>query len=298
MNIAIIGTAGFLGQILAKYLIDNGHRVAGIDIAKPPTEAAGLSYYKLDILRDEIDCLSNVDVVFYLAQSPFYRDFPVNSDHLFGVNVFGAIKAARAALEQKVRLFCFASSGNVYAPSFRSLSEDHAVRRDNAYSLSKVFAEEALNLFREKMLVVTTRFFGIFGPGQTSMLPVMILNAINSGKPIYLQPSAVDDNDRDGVKISFSYSLDVVKCLLRLAELGIDGAPLPYKLNIAGPEAVSIRTYADTVGRIIGIKPQFLHSPETREFDLIADISLLRSFLRVDFTPFGKAMVATYRPGQ
>jgi nucleoside-diphosphate-sugar epimerase len=295
MNIAIIGAAGFLGETLSKYLVAAGHRVSGFDIIKPSLSLPGYFYHKIDILKDEINIFSDTDAVFYLAQSPFYRDFPFNSDHLFAVSLMGAVKAARAASGQKVRMFCFASSGNVYSPSFEPLSEIHAVRRDNAYALSKLFSEEALDLFQGEMRIVSARFFGIFGPGQKTMLPIQLLNAIKDRESIYLQPSPEDKNDQEGLRISFSYNLDVAQCLLRLAELGLDGAALPSILNVAGPEAISIRTFADTIGSIIGIEPHFAINKQPRQFDLIANIERLRSLIEVNFTPFQDAMVATYK---
>ena len=56
--------------------------------------------------------------VFYLAQSPFYNDPADHEDHLFGVNTTGAVKAAEAARKAAARFFCYASTGNVYQPSF------------------------------------------------------------------------------------------------------------------------------------------------------------------------------------
>ena len=94
MNVVIIGAAGFLGETLSKYIVEAGHRVSGFDITKPSLSLPGFSYHKLDILKDKLNIFSNTDVVFYLAQSPFYREFPLEADHLFAVSVMGAVKAA------------------------------------------------------------------------------------------------------------------------------------------------------------------------------------------------------------
>jgi nucleoside-diphosphate-sugar epimerase len=294
MKICIIGCSGFLGHTFSEYLANEGHTVIGVDVLASQFSHQNFNSRILDVYREPVEVPPNTDAVFYLAQSPNYRSFPDGAENLFGVNVLGAIKTAKTAREQGVRLFCFASSGNVYGPSFQPLCETDPVQRGDAYALSKVMAEEALDLLKGDMGVVSVRLFGIFGPGQTTMLPVKMLRAIANGKAIYLKPSPIDEKDEGGLKISFSYSLDVAYCLKRLAEISLEDTSLPPRVNIAGPEAISIRRFAESIGRNLGKKPHFQISKNSRKFDLIADISLLRSLINPSFMPFEEACASTY----
>lgn len=293
MNVYIIGCSGFVGLTLAEYLAMGGHTVAGCGTSAPGFCDQNITYQAVDVCREVVDVPAGTDAVFYLAQSPYYQSFPEGADNLFGVNVLGVIKATRAALDRDVRLFCFSSSGNVYAPSFLPLREDHPIRRDNAYSLSKIMAEEVLDLFQGDMAIVSVRFFGVFGPGQRAMLPVTLRSAVENGKTICLEPSPVDENDDGGLKVSFSYSVDIAHCLTRLVELAMEGVSLPSRLNVAGPEPVSIRCFAETVGEILGKRPKFEVADQPREFDLVADISRLKSLLNPTFTPFEEGIRKT-----
>jgi nucleoside-diphosphate-sugar epimerase len=75
----------------------------------------------------------------------------------------------------------------------------------------------------------------------------------------------------------------------------VEGAPLPTRLNVAGEEAITIRRFAETVGKILGEKPIFEKMDRPRKFDLIADISRLQNLVKPTFTAFEEAMAVTYR---
>jgi nucleoside-diphosphate-sugar epimerase len=145
------------------------------------------------------------------------------------------------------------------------------------------------------MTFLSVRLFGLFGPGQQAMLPARISEAVHNGSKIYLEPSPVDPKDDGGLKVSFMYVRDTALCLVRLAELAMEGASLPKRLNVAGKEPISLRHFAETVGKILGKKPRFERMDQPREFDLIADISRLQDLVKPSFTAFEEAMAVTYR---
>ncbi len=292
MKIAIIGAAGFVGKVLSRICKESGHDVCGYDVVgKEDSGTPDIEH--LDVLTDKVEFAHGTDWVFYLAQSPFYREFPRRGDHLFGVNVQGAIKAATAAHERDVRFFSYASTGNVYQPSLEPRRESHPLRRDEPYALSKVMAEDALKLFHSPMTVLCARLFGVFGQGQQTMLPVRLREMVKAGQPITLAPAPQEIDNPQGLKISLCYVDDVARCLIRLAELATDGNSLPSALNVAGPEPISIRRFAETAGDLMGIEPIFQTATAPRRFDLIAEIGELQSLISPEFTPFGEAMSRT-----
>ncbi len=294
MKAAILGAAGFLGHALCKRLLDDGWEVLAFDLAGLAPLPAGVRFKALDILRDPLSLPPALDAVFYLAQSPRYRDFPRAADHLFGVNAFGAIKAAEAARAAGAGLLCYASTGNVYQPSLAPLAESCPLRRDDPYALSKLAAEEALHLFRPHLPTISLRLFGLFGPGQQTMLPVTLLRKVRAEEPILLEPAAGERGDPEGLTVSFSYVGDTAAWLERIARLALGRVSLPPVLNVAGCEPVSLRRFAVTIGELLGIRPRFQRAETIRRFNLVADISLFRSLVNPMFTPFAEAMVRTY----
>lgn len=103
----------------------------------------------------------------FLVQSPFNHKKPANINYLLNVNIISAMKAGEYARKSGVKRFLYASTGNVYAPSFAPLREDSTLRRDNWYSLSKIDAEESLTFFQDQLKITVVMLFGVYGPGQT-----------------------------------------------------------------------------------------------------------------------------------
>ena len=260
----------------------------------------GVSWTQWDVVNRPVVFPRGTDAVFYLSQSPYYREFPQRAEHLLAVNVMGAVKAARAAVEAGARFFCYASTGNVYRPSFDPLAEDAPLRRDNGYALSKVMAEEALSLVHDSMALVSVRLFGVFGPGQRGMLVPNIRERVRNQQPIRLDGSPRHPGD-DGLRVSLCCIDDTVDCLVRLMQLACGGSPVPKQFNIAGPEPISIRRLAVEQGKLLQVEPKFERGEQVREFDLIADISRLRQFLNPTFSDFGESLARTLesdRPAQ
>jgi UDP-glucose 4-epimerase len=294
MKVALIGGAGFLGTALRKLCLEGGWEVVVYDLPALADTVRDVPFQALDLLKDEIFYPSGTQAVYYLAQSPFYRLFPNRADHLFSVNVLGAVKAAQAAYRQGGMFFCYASSGNVYQPAFHPLSEGHPVRRDDPYALSKRTAEEALQLFSPPLRTLSVRIFGLFGPNQKTNLPVKIREKLGKREPIFLHPAPGQNGQTDGLVVSFCYVNDAARCLMALADKAVGGQSLPPILNIAGPEAISLRHFATVLGQFLHIDPVFQVMPNRRTFDLIADVQLLRTLINPSFTPFEEAMAWTF----
>ena len=294
MKILIIGAKGFLGNALSSHLRKGGRDIEGWDVSSPET-ADGHLYRQVDVLKDTLSIDDGIDGVFYLAHSPFYHEFPNNGDHLFGVNTHSALKTALNAKMKNVKFFCYASSGSVYQNSFEPLSEISPLNRSNPYALSKIHAEEALALLDDGMKVFCVRPFGLFGPGQKSMLPRILFGLIKDRKPVVIQSRPADSGKQsDGLNLSFLFVEDAVKMLARLAEKAMKNEHLPKVLNLSGEHPVSIKRFASEIGKNIGISPSFAYSDTKRTFDLIADTKLLKQTLSPAFTPLETAMKITF----
>lgn len=233
------------------------------------------------ILNDEFNLPADTECVVYLAQSPYYRQMTEKVAHLWGVNVVSAMKVAELARRAGVRRFIYASTGNVYSPSFSPLSEENPVRRDDWYALSKLHAEEALVLFKNDMSVTAVRIFGVYGLGQTNKLVPNLVQSIRSGVPIKLAPNPYDNEDADGLRMSLCYIDDVVEIFTQL--VAREGSDV---INVAGSEVLSIRSIALAIGVQLGISPQFEIASQPRAFDLVADVTKLTGMFDPKFTPF------------
>jgi nucleoside-diphosphate-sugar epimerase len=285
MNVLIIGSGGYIGKYLCSALRQDGFHVVGVS----SSDGSGINPVT-GLITERFTIPTSTESIVYLAQSPYYRQVPEKSDHLMAVNVFSAIQIANLARRAKVKRFIYLSTGSVYQPSFAPLSEQAPLHRDNWYSLSKIHAEEALNLFKNDMDINIVRPFGIYGPGQQDKLIPNIFNAIFNDQEIFIQRNLHDDQDKEGLRISWCYIDDAIDILKKLI---LNGGP--SVLNLAGNQPISIRKLAQLIAHYLGKTPHFQITDVTREGDLIADITLLQKTFSPKFTTIEDGMNAVVK---
>jgi UDP-glucose 4-epimerase len=275
MKIAVIGARGYVGQSLCRTLAAEGAEI--VTYSAGPN--GGISI-ETGLLPADFAFAQDIDAVYFLAQSPRYRQTPEQAAHLLSVNCVAAVQAAEAARHSGVRKFIYTSTGNVYAPSFQPLSEDAALQRGNWYSLSKIMAEDALALYSRHMDLTIGRIFGAYGPGQLDKLVPMIANSVRSGKAVFVDRHPNDEADDGGLRVSLLYIDDLVASLLKM--LSISGVGT---VNLAGEEPISIRRLANALASAYGTEAKLQLGEKTRAADLTADT---RKFTRL----FGASKVA------
>lgn len=285
MRAVIVGAGGFIGRALSEYLRQLGWNVHDVSSSR------GNGIDKVSgLLPGEFRIEEGTDVVFYLAQSPV-QALPAGATHMLSVNVLSAVRAATAASTAGTRRFIYASSGTVYASSFSRISEAHPVRRDNWYVLSKLHAEEALNLLRDGLDVSVARIFGVYGPGQRGRLVPNLVESVKSGRPIFIEGNPSDPGDRGGLRISICHVRDACQQLAALAEC----SRVPV-VNLAGREVISIREMAGSIAHAIGKKEVLNYVERMRSSDLMADTSLMNATITVSsYIPFAQGIDETIK---
>jgi GDP-4-dehydro-6-deoxy-D-mannose reductase len=92
-------------------------------------------------------------------------------DHLVRTNIQGTVSLLEAVLAAKIGKprVVLGSSGGVYGvPQQLPISEVHATKPIDYYSMTKLAAEQAAHVFahRYQLPVITARIFNVVGPGQ------------------------------------------------------------------------------------------------------------------------------------
>jgi UDP-glucose 4-epimerase len=219
------------------------------------------------------DLPRDIDVVVHLAQSEHYREFPERAEDIFAVNTLSTLKLLDYARSTGVKQFVLASTGGVYGSGADSFSEEKTIAAKGElgfYVGTRLCSEILSECYQTLMNVVCLRFFFVYGPGQRkNMLIPRLVDSVRNGKPVQL-------HGENGLSINPAYVGDAVAAVRRA--MVIEGS---HKLNVAGPEALSLRTIADIIGEEVGRPPVFEVNPSDDNRDLLGDTERMRSALHV-----------------
>lgn len=157
--ILVTGSAGRVGRAVVASLLDQGRRVRGFDL-----RASGATDEVVGSLDDAAAVARAVEgVAEVLHLGAFMSWAPVDRDRMFATNVEGTRLLLDAAVNTGVRRFVFASSGEVYpenVPDFLPVTEDHPLRPNSPYGLTKLLGEELVRFHQRagRMETVILRF--------------------------------------------------------------------------------------------------------------------------------------------
>lgn len=142
MNILVTGSDGFIGNHLIGALLEQGHRVKGMDVH--PGVICERKYEK--IIADVCDkqavenAVKGVDLIVHLAAK--HHDFGISREEFFAANEGGTKNILEAATKEKIRKIVFYSSAAVYG---KSEADDNTIPLPvSDYGSSKLAAENVI----------------------------------------------------------------------------------------------------------------------------------------------------------
>lgn len=243
MNCILFGASGLIGTHLMPFL---QKKYTVETIGRHNTNS-----YSLDLEREwSITTLpSRIDSVVYLAQSEKFRDFPESAESVFRVNTLSLLRAFDYARRAGARTFVYASSGGVYGSSPEVCDEDAPACPHGElgfYLGTKMCGEIIAENYTPYMNVVVLRPFFVYGPGQRKdMLIPRLVERVRNGQPIQLA-------GEDGLHINPTYVEDAARAIQQA--LTVDTS---CKVNIGGPEILSLRRIGEHIGEALGKEVRF-----------------------------------------
>lgn len=261
MRVLVTGGGGFVGQWLAKALLERDDAVdlAGLGESSPSgvlsaDELSRIRWLPLDVRDDravdEVVEQSRPDVVFHLAAV----SFPPEADRApvvtFDVNVLGTVRLLHAiglrrasgTLDPVVLVIGSAVQYGRHDESDMPLDEGAEQRPVNTYAASKVAQEvAAVQAHRATGLrVICTRSFNHSGVGQAPeyLLPSLVARVMRIARGEERCLTLGNDAVRDYLHVS-----DVVRAYLLLVSRGTAGEVY----NVASGHGVSVRQLAADV---------------------------------------------------
>ena len=267
MRVFITGVSGLLGSTMARFLINQGHEVVGIDnmIGGVETNVPELvTYIKGDVLDVELmkESMKDCEVVFHTAALP-YEGLSVFSPMVTATSIVsGTLATASAAIHNKVRLFINCSSMARYGNLIPPFTENMTPTPVDPYGLAKLNAEQHLRILSDLhgLYYLTVVPHNVIGIGQRYFDPfrnvvgIMISRCLQ-GKPIIVY----GDGEQ---KRSFSNVLDCIKAIYRMMESS--RKDLCGQVYNIGPDdnEISIKQLAYKIGHYCEKYPNLQHYPD------------------------------------
>jgi nucleoside-diphosphate-sugar epimerase len=148
MRVLLTGSEGYIGTILAPYLLAHGHDVVGVDTGfhKVGWLYNGVdrapSWRSADIRTLTVEDLRGFDAVVHLAELSNDPVGQLNPNITFEINHLGSVRLATLAREAGVERFIYMSSCSVYGAAGDAFSTEHSeVQPLTAYAQCKVLVE-------------------------------------------------------------------------------------------------------------------------------------------------------------
>jgi UDP-glucuronate 4-epimerase len=263
--VLVTGGAGFIGSHLVDRLLAEGREVVGIDAftgyysrrrkernLESASRKGGFRLVEGDLLDLDLDGLvRGVDGIVHLAGEPgVRRSWGGALRRYLERNVLSTERLLEAAWRNGVPRFVYASSSSVYGSDpGHPVDEDYPRRPTSPYGLSKLAAEELIQLYRRERGVPGTilRYFTVYGPRQRPEMAVsrFIFSALR-GRPV--------DVYGDGEQIrDMTYVADAVDATVA----ALDAPPGVY--NVGGGTRATINALLDAVSRVTGspVEPRY-----------------------------------------
>jgi len=188
MKLLITGATGLLGSHLVD-MLGTDHDL--FTLGNPKSKVKGESLQVDFTTNWSTDNLPpKNDVIIHLAQSHHFREFPNKAIDIFNTNISSTAKLLDYAYKSGTSKFIYASTGGIYRPDKKLLTEDAELLAPNEltyYYASKLTSEILASNYRNFFDVHVLRIFFMYGENQRSdMFLPSIISKVKNSHPVRL----------------------------------------------------------------------------------------------------------------
>ncbi len=279
--VLVTGAAGFIGYHLAKRMLDDGHKVIGIDNLNDYYDVSlkearldqirgrnGFEFYKLDLANrlgmESLFQANRFSCVVHLAAQAGVRHSIENPHTYVDSNLVGFLHVLEGCRHSQVAHLVYASSSSVYgANTLMPFSVHHNVDHPvSLYAATKKANELMAHTYAHLYGLPCTglRFFTVYGPwGRPDMALFKFTRQILAGEPIDVFNYGKHRRD-------FTYIDDIVEGVVRVLEKipqpdqawngdrpNPGTSPAPWRLyNIGNHQPIELERYIEVIEECLG----------------------------------------------
>jgi UDP-glucose 4-epimerase len=303
MNILVTGGAGYIGSMMVKRLLDEGHTVVIADslerghkdLVDPRAELMQGNLREESFVK-ELFSKQAYDCVMHFAAYIAVGESMQQPGLYFTNNVHTTVNLLDAMKEHGVKKFIFSSTGTVYGtPQVNPIPETHTKNPENPYAESKFMVEKILHWYFQIHGIgfAVLRYFNASGAAldaslgenhdpETHLIPNAIKAALN-GTPFNLYGDDYDTSDGSCIR-DYIHVLDLIEAhILTLNKLQEQNGE--YIFNVGTGKGSSNKEVLEMVRKVSATEFQIVINPR-RPGDVqetVADATKIQQELH--FTP-------------
>lgn len=269
-QILLTGSSGFIGRNLKANLLAEGYEIFEIN-RKNGFDLSNRNWTKSIPNK-------SFDYIIHLAQSNQYRDFPDGAVDMVQINIEATFEFLEWSRNNGIKCFFYASTGNVYEQKPSPLTENDRTLPNSFYGTTKLCAENLIIQYQKYFNTKIMRLFGVYGPGQKSMIIINLIEKILKNKEILLAKGI-------GLKFNPLFVEDCSRIICYLIKRESSSSTI---LNVAGREIVELREVVEKLGKLLDVTPR-VTTTDDLETNLVANINALKNL----FPTFGTTSLST-----
>ena len=265
MKLLVTGGAGYIGSVVSRLLLDEGHDVTVLDdlsTGHADAVAAGAAFVETDLSHaDDVLASARYDGVLHFAAKSIVGESMVEPSRYWRNNVGGSRDLLDAVTAHGIPRFVFSSTAAVYgAPDELPIRETAATRPTSTYGATKLAVDLMIRdeTTAHGLGAVSLRYFNVAGASrgagerhatETHLIPIAL--DVAAGRRAALDVYGTDWPTPDGTCIrDYVHVEDLARAHVLALHAAREGTHLVCNLGSGG--GFSVREVVETVQAVTG----------------------------------------------
>ena len=280
-KVLITGGAGYIGSVIASYLLDNGFEVTVVDDLSTGNKGSvdkRAIFHQGGILNESflIKSLTGIDIVIHCAAKSLVEESFGSAQLYSQVNTDATNTLLKAMAQSGVNKIIFSSTAAVYGDANDNpLLENSQINPINPYGQSKYAAEQLISGFaNEGNAAVTFRYFNVAGSyksdsgellvenhkNETHLIPKILKNTLRNGADSKVEIYGNNFPTKDGTCIrDYLHVQDLAHAhLLAIEKLEMGESKV---FNLGSGVGYSVLEVLNEIEKVMGVKLNRVTSP-------------------------------------
>ena len=178
MNFLITGGCGYIGSVLTKALLEEGHKVLVFDsfwFGNSHKKNKNLKVVKGDIRNFDNLNIKNIHTIIHLANVANDPTVELNPNLSWEINVLASKLIVEHAIKNKVKRLIFFSSGSVYGvKKEKKVTEKLKLSPISVYNKTKMIAERVFLSYKKQIGIICLRPATVSGLSERLRLDLTV----------------------------------------------------------------------------------------------------------------------------